>query len=92
MAIAAYDIIEGGVFEHHLLVVAVALGCRSALDALAHQDIYLHVFALFAAQFEELALLYQEVYVFAVLAQVPVVADAPTLLSLAAALGRLCPQ
>lgn len=69
----------------------MALRCRPRLYRLAHQHIYLHVFALLAGELEELAVLQQEVYVFAVLARVPVVADAPRFLRFAGAprgLGR----
>ena len=74
--IASDDIIETEIFEHHLLMVAVALRRRSCLYRLAHQHIYLHVFALLAGELEEAAVLYEEVYVFAVLGSVPVVAYA----------------
>lgn len=87
--IATDDIVEGQVFDHHLLMMAVALGRRSALDALAHQDVYLYVFTLFAAQVEKITVLYQEVYVFTVLAHVPVVADAARFFRFAGADGRL---
>ena len=63
----------------------MALRCRPCLYRLAHQHIYLHVFALLAGELEELAVLQQEVYVFAVLARVPVVADAPRFLRFAGA-------
>jgi len=66
-------------------MVAVALRCRPCFYDLAHQYIYLYVFALLAAELEELSVLQKEVYVFAVLASVPVVADAPGSLRFAGA-------
>jgi hypothetical protein len=41
------DLLDRPVFDHHLLVVAVALCGHSGLNSIAHQNIYFYLFSFF---------------------------------------------
>jgi hypothetical protein len=52
MSVRFDNAFDGVVFEHHFLVVAVALRGGPAGDGRAHDHVDLHALALFVAQIE----------------------------------------
>ena len=67
------DLLNAGVFDHHFLVMAVALSWRPCFYCLAHNNVDFHAFLLFLREIKHLTILDEKTDVFLVLSLVPVV-------------------
>jgi len=65
------DILDGAVFDHHLLVVAVALRGHPGLNRTADENVDLDIFSFFGRKIEKLHVSFQKIDVFLLLAFAP---------------------
>jgi hypothetical protein len=65
------DVLDGVVFEHHFLMVAVALGGSSGLYGITHEDVDFYLFSLSGRKLEKFHVSLQEVDVFSLFSLAP---------------------
>lgn len=68
-----YNVFDCAKFDHHFLMMAVALGCSSAPQSIAHNHINFLALAFLVGEVIKLAMSDKEIDVFSMLDLVPII-------------------